>query len=350
MSRNTIIFGISFIAAAVLSFWFLNLLKSVVLLGNFEGQLIIKTAIVFAVWLVAIAINLMMPLVVGGAIMALVMPIIFVILFGFGDMVLLGAAIAAFVVSLTGFIAVSKEKSHRLKLSISSAKKGVSAYFIAALIILTALSYQSIFVDGQLKISEKNIKSLMPFIENQIKSQIPFYTQDMTTDHILVMSAIAKQEIQLSTKSFSAGLQKEIQLRIAKNPAQKAEDILQDPEVIRLIVDDIIKTNPKLVDKLRADYAENFGIKIEKGQSLTATITDIANIYIEKMSAPFKDYLPIVFAATIFFSFKVLEFLFLGIVMFVAGFIFLILKAGGVLRINKTSVMQEYLETSQNKT
>lgn len=349
MSRNTIIFGISFVVASALSFWFLSLLKSIVLPGNLESQLIIQAAIVFASWLVAIAINLMMPLRIGGILMALVMPITFLALFGFSDIVFISAGIAAFAISLFGFVAVTREKSQRLKLNISSARKGVSAYFIAALIILTALSYQSIFVGGQLKISEKNIKSLMPFIESQIKSQIPFYSQDMTTDQILVMSAIAQQEIQLSTKSFSAGLQKEIQSRIAQNPTKKADEILQDPEVIKLIVDDIIKTNPKLVDKLRADYAENFGIKIEKGQSLTATITDIANMYIDKISAPFKDYLPVVFAATIFFSFKVLEFLFLGIAMSVAGFIFLILKAGGVLRVNKTSVMQESLETSQNK-
>lgn len=345
MSKNKIIFSISLVAIVALSFWFLNLLKDTVIVGNLDSRLIVKTAIVFMVWLVAVAINLMMSFRFGGLLTAAALPVVFLMVFSFSNPVFLVAAVVAFVISLSGLVSAAREKSQRLKLGIASVKKGANAYFIATLIILTALSYQSIFADGQLKISEKNIQSLLPFVESQIKAQVPFYSGDMTTDEILVIMAISKQEITLSAKNFSPSFQKKIQAEIIKDPTKKQEDIMQDPEIVKLLIADIIKTNPKLVDGLRENYSQSLGIDIAKGQSLTATITDIANLYIEKMSAPFKEYLPIVFAVTIFFSFKAVEFIFVGIAVGIAGALFAILRSTGAVKISKKEAMQEIIES-----
>lgn len=326
-----------------LSFWFWTLQKTIITEGVNNG-LIIQSIVVFAIITVLVSLNLMISGKAIGILMAMTLPGMFLVKFGFNNQILLMTAGVSFILGIYAHFAASREKSQRVKLGIACAKGGVGIYFLAGLLLLTAISYQTNFLKGELKLSESNVGLLMPLIESQIKSQVPFYSADMPIEDILVVSALSSGEITLSQKNFSKELQKKIQEKIAQDGSQSMDVLMQYPEIQQLIIRDAVKNNPQLIAKLRSDYGEKFGISIKQGQSMTAIIIDIANSFIEKLTAPFKSYLPIALAVIFFFSFKVIGFLFVDMALLVGGAVFLILKAGGVLEVKSVSVMQETLE------
>lgn len=345
-TKNISISIISFLVVLAASFWFWNSLKAIIAAENIIGSLIMQAGISFAVSLVFIAINFTVSRKQIGILTAIILPIVFAVFFirDFNkDKILLIVAGASIVLAFFAYFTVFREKSQRLKLNISGAKTGMNIYFLIALLLLTALLYQYNFSKGQVKLSASQIQYLMPMIEGQIKAQVPFYSQEMTTDELLVISALSSGEITIIQKDLTPDLQKKVQEKIAKDGASMAQ-ALQYPEVQKLIIDNFIKNNPKTMAKLRSDYGEKFGIEIKKDQSLVATLADGVNSFIEKILSPYKNYLPIVLAVTFFFSFKVLGFLFVDVALFIAGIIFFILKNGGVLNIANKSVMQEVIE------
>lgn len=346
MSKNMTISIISSLAVLVASFWFWNLLRAIIAAGNITSSLIMQAGISFATLLVFIAISFTVSRKQIGILTAIILPIVFAVFFirDFNkDKILLIVAGVCAVLSFIAYFAVFREKSQRLKLNIAGAKTGMNIYFLTALLLLTALLYQYNFSKGQVKLSANQIQYLMPMIEGQIKAQVPFYSQEMTTDELLVISALSSGEITITQKDLTPDLQKKVQEKMAKDRASMAQ-ALQYPEVQKLIIDNFIKNNPKAMAKLRSDYGEKFGIEIKKDQSLVATLADGVNSFIEKIISPYKNYMPVILAVTFFFSFKVLGFLFVDTALFIAGIIFFILKNGGVLNVANKSVMQETLE------
>lgn len=344
MSKNTIISTISFLAILALSFWFWNLQKDIVINGNINSAIIIQSMIVFVLLLVFTAIELMVGSGIFGALTALVAPATIVFYFGFGGAILLSIIGTSFILGILAYFAVRKEKSARLKVSMSSARGGVNVYFFLSLLALTGILYQYNFSGGSLKVSESMVTQILPMIEGQIKSQIPFYSSEMKSDEILVMMALANGQIQIDAKTLSAGAQKSLQQTMLKNAGKDPEEILKDPEIQKMILSDIVKNNPKLITKLRDDFEKQFGVKVEEGQSLTSIAVGTINSYIDKYSAPYKDYIPLVLAVSFFFSFKILGSLFVGVALFIAGILFSVLKSAGMIKINKVGAMQEVIE------
>lgn len=345
-SKNTIISLISFLAVLALSFWFWNLQRDIIIGGNIGGAIIIQSMIVFIALLVFAAIELMVGDLIFGVLTALTAPAAIVFYFGFSGMVLLAVIGTSFALGICAYFSAKKEKSDRLKLKISSVKNGLNLYFLAALLALTGVLYQHNFSGGQLKISESMVKQILPMIEGQIKSQIPFYSSEMTSDELLVMMALANGQIKLDEKTLSPSAYKVIQSILMKKIAlQKPEDILKDPEIQKLILNDIIKNNPKLMVSLRDDFEEQFGFEIGEKQSLTTILANWLNSLVEKYTDPFKDYLPLALAITFFFSFKFLGSLFVGAALLVAGILLSVLKLVGIIKINKAGVMQEVIES-----
>lgn len=344
MSKNTIISTISFLVVLGLSFWFWNLQKDIVIGGNINSAIIIQSMIVFVLSLVFTAIGLVAGNVSFGVLTALIAPAAIAFYFGFGGAILLSVVGISFVLGVLAYFAAQKEKSTRLKISISSARGGVGIYFFMSLLALTMVFYQFDFQKGELKISESMIKQILPMIEGQIKSQIPFYSSEMKSDEILVMMALAKGGITLDAKTLSAGAQKSLQQTLIKNAGKNPEEVLADPEVQKMILSDIIKNNPKLIAKLRGDFEKQFGVKVEEGQSLASIAVGTVNSYIDKFTAPYKDYVPLVLAISFFFSFKILGFLFVDIALFFSGILFSVLRSAGIIKINKVGAMQEVIE------
>lgn len=344
MSKNNITSLVCLFAVLVLSFWFWNLQKDIVIGGNINGAVIVQSMIVFVLSLVIVAIGLMVNSFTFGVLTAVIVPAAIAFYFGLSGAILLSAIVASFVLGVVAHFATQKEKSTRLKISISSARGGVNIYFFMFLLALTTVLYQFNFQKGELKISESMINQILPMIEGQIKSQIPFYSSEMKSDEILVMMALAKGEITLDAKTLSLSAQKSLQQIMIKNSGRNPEDILADPEVQKMILNDIIKNNPKLIAKLRGDFEKQFGVKVEEGQSLTSVAVGTINSYIDKYTAPYKDYIPFVLAISFFFSFKILGYLFVGIALFFAGVLFSALKSVGIIKIAKVGAMQEVLE------
>lgn len=345
MSKNTIISSVSFLAVLILSFYFWSLQKDIVINGNINSAIIIQSMIVLVVLLVFAAIELMVGDLIFGVLMALALPSAVAFYFGFSGMAVPSVIGASFALGICAYFSAKKEKSDRLKFKISGAKNGLSLYFLAALLALTGVLYQHNFSGGQLKISESMVKQILPMIEGQIKSQIPFYSSEMTSDELLVMMALANGQIKLDATTLSPSAYKVIQSILMKKIAlQKPEDILRDPEIQKLILNDIIKNNSKLIDRLRNDFGKQFGFEIGEKQSLTTILANWLNSLVEKYTAPFKDYLPLALAATFFFSFKFLGSLFVGAALLVAGILLSVLKSVGIIKINKTGVMQEIIE------
>lgn len=345
LSKNTIISVIYFLVISGLSFWFWNIQESIVS-GAIDRGLIIQSVIIFIAIIALVSVNLMISSRVVGFLMAGALPLAFLAVVGFNDQIFLVVSGASFALGIIAYFSAKREKHRKLNLSISSAKGGVSIYFFAGLLLLTALFYQNSFSKGELKLNESQVRSLMPYIEGQIKSQVPFYSEGMTTDQFLVMSALAQGTISMDAVKLSSATQKELQKKIAVDPKKSVESVMQDPEVQMIIINDIIKNNPKKIAELRKDFQESMGVTLEENQSITSLMTAMINVYLDKIISSFdgKKYLPIALALTFLFSFKALSFLFVDVAIIIGGFIFLILKAGGVLKINKISVMQETLE------
>lgn len=328
-----------------MSFWFWNLQKDIVINGNINSAIIIQSMIVLVVLLVFAAIELMVGDLIFGVLMALAVPIAVAFYFGFSGMAVPSVIGASFALGICAYFSAKKEKSDRLKFKISGAKNGLSLYFLAALLALTGVLYQHNFSGGQLKISESMVKQILPMIEGQIKSQIPFYSSEMTSDELLVMMALANGQIKLDATTLSPSAYKVIQsILIKKIALQKPEDILRDPEIQKLILNDIIKNNPKLMTVLRDDFEGQFGFRASEGQGLTSILASWINSLIDKYTAPYKDYIPLVLAVSFFFSFKILGSLFVGVALLVAGILFSILKSVGIIKINKMGAMQEIIE------
>lgn len=305
-----------------------------------------RSMIVFATLLVLIALQLMVAKKNIGILTSLILPITFIIIFGFTDSISLILAGITFFLSVIAWIATQRDQAQRLKLSIISAKSGLSIFFLAGLLLLTAVVYQSNFSKGQIRLSEGMVTYFLPLIESQVKSQVPFYSQDMTTDELVVISALSSGEITITQKDMSLDLQKKIKEKTlgAPDPSKAMMEALRYPEIQKLVIDDYIKNNPKIMAKLRTEYGDKFGIQIKENQGFVATLTDGINVYIEKILYPFKNYLPIAFAASFFLGFKILGFLFVDIAIGLAGGIFFILKSGGVLNISNNNVIQEVIE------
>lgn len=345
-SKNKIISLALFLAALGLSFYFWTLQKSIIINENIGRGLIIQSVIVFIVFLVLVALQLMVSKKLIGFLTALVLPITFVLVFRFIDSASLIVSGVALFLGVSAWIAAKKEQSHRLKLSIVSAKKGTSVYFFAGLLLLTALLYQSNFVKGQIKLSEGMINYFLPLIENQVKSQVPFYSPDMTTDQLVVISALSSSEITITQKDMSLELQKKIKEKTlgSPDPTKAMREALQLPEIQKLVIDDYVKNNPKIMAKLRDEYGKKFGVQIKENQGFVATLTEGINALINKTLDPFKNYLPIAFAISFFLGFKILGFIFVDVAIAIGGGIFFLLKSGGVLKINNNNVVQETLE------
>lgn len=344
MSKNNIISLVCLFAVLVSSFWFWNLQRDIIIGGNIGGAIIIQSMIVFVLSLVFVAIGLIVDSLIFGILTVFVTPIAIAFYFGFSSVILLFAIGASFVLGVLAYFITQKEKSDRLKISISSARGGVNIYFFVSLLVLTMVLYQYNFQKGELKISESMVKQILPMIEGQIKNQIPFYSSGMKSDEILVMMALAKGEITLDAKTLSPSVQKSLQQTLIKNAGQNSEEVLADPEVQKMILSDIIKNNPKLIAKLRSDFEKQFGVKVEEGQSLTSIAVGTINSYIDKFTVPFKNYIPLVLAVSFFFSLKILGSLFVGAALFLAGIIFSLLKSIGIVKINKVGAMRETLE------
>lgn len=343
-SKNTIISTISILAILILSFYFWSLQKDIVIGNNISSAIIIQSMIVFVVSLVFAAIGLMTGDLIFGILMALAIPAAVTFYFGFSGVVLLSVIGVCFVLGICAYFAVKKEKSDRLKLKILSAKSGLNLYFLISLIALTGVLYQYNFSGGQLKVSESMVKQILPMIEGQIKSQIPLYSSEMTSDELLVIMALANRQIELDAKTLSKGAQKSLQQILIKNAGKDSEEALKDPEVQKLILDDIIKNNPKLMAELRGDFEKQFGFEVDEKQSLTVVLAGWLNSLIEKYTAPFKNYLPFALAIAFFFSFKFLGSLFVGVALFLAGILFSVLKSVEIIKINKVAAMKETLE------
>lgn len=321
-------------------------MRAMIAIGDVGGSLMTQTALSFVILLVFIALNFTISRKQIGILTAAILPAVFAVFFirdFAADKILLIAAGAGVILSPLLYFSVFRERSQRLKLRAFSAKTDMNAYFLIALLLLTALLYQYNFSKGQVRISESQIRYFMPLIEGQIKSQVPFYSQEMTVDELLVVSALASGEIIITQKDLTPDLQKKVQAKMTENATSMAQ-ALQYPEIQKLIIDNFIKNNPKAMAKLRSDYGQKFGIEIKSGQSLTATMADGVSSFMEKVLSPYRSYLPIILAVTFFFSFKVVGFIFIDIALFIAGIIFFVLKSGGVLRIVNKSVMQETLE------
>lgn len=300
--------------------------------------------IVFTLLLVFAAIGFMIDSLIFGVLTAFVLPIVIAFYFGFSGTVLISVVAICFALSICAHFAVKKEKSDRLKLKISGVKGGLNLYFLVSLLALTGVLYQYNFSSGQLKVSESMVKQILPMIEGQIKSQIPFYSSEMTSDELLVMMALANGQIKIDAKTLSPSAQKSLQALLLKNAGKNPEEVLKDPDVQKLILSDIVKNNPKLTAELRDDFESQFGFKIGEKQSITSVLANWLNSLVEKYTAPFKDYLPIVLAATFFFSFKILGSLFVGVALLLAGAIFSLLKLTGIVKMSKVGVMQEQIE------
>lgn len=345
-SRNTIISAISFLAVLALSFWFWSLQKDIVINGNINSAIIIQSMIVFMISLVFAAIGLMVGNLIFGVLMALAVPTAIMFYFGFGGVILLSIIGTSFILGILAYFTVRKEKSTRLKVSMSSARGGVNVYFFLSLLALTGILYQYNFAGGQLKISESMVKQILPMIEGQIKSQIPFYSSEMTSDELLVMIALANGQIKLDATTLSPSTNKVIQSIMMKKIALKdPKDILNDPEIQKLILSDIIKNNLKLMTVLRDDFEGQFGFRASEGQGLTSILASWINSLIDKYTAPYKDYIPLVLAVSFFFSFKILGSLFVGVALLVAGILFSILKSVGIIKVNKMGAIQEIIES-----
>ena len=345
-SKNTIISAICFLAISGLSFWFWNVQESIVS-GAIDRGSIIQSIIIFIAIITLVSVNLMISNKTMGLLMAGALPLSFLAVFGYNDQIFLVVSVESFALGVIAYFSAKREKHRKLNLSISSAKGGVGIYFFAGLFLLTALFYQSSFSKGELKLNESQVRSLMPYVEGQIKSQVPFYSESMTTDQFLVMSALAQGTITMDAIKLSSTTQKELQKKIAADPKKSVESVMQDPEVQLIIINDIIKNNPKKITELRKDFQESMGVTLEENQSIISLMTAMINAYLDKIISSFdgKKYLPIALALTFLFSFKALSFLFVDVAIIIGGFLFLILKAGGVLKVNKISVMQEVIES-----
>ena len=315
-------------------------------IGDVGSNLMTQAILSFIILLVFIALNFTISRKQIGILTTVILPIVFAAFFirNFnGDKILLIAAGVGIILSLSVYLAVFRERSQRLKVRTFSAKTDMNMYFLIALMLLTALLYQYNFSKGQVRVSESQIRYFMPLLEGQIKAQVPFYSPEMTTDELLVVSALASGEIIITQKDFTPDLQKKVQAKMTENATSMAQ-ALQYPEIQKLIVDNFVKNNPKAMVKLRSDYGQKFDIEIKSGQSLVTTLADGVSSFLEKILSPYKNYLPIILAVAFFFSFKVVGFLFVDIALFIAGIIFFVLKSGGVLNIANKSVIQETLE------
>lgn len=281
-----------------------------------------------------------------GFLTALVLPATFMANFWLTDGISLVIAGTALFLGVFAWIAAQREQVQRLKLSILSAKSGVAVYFFAGLLFLTAVVYQSNFAKGQIRLSEGMVTYFLPLIESQVKSQVPFYSQDMTTDELIVISALSSGEITVTQKDMSLDLQKKIKEKtLGSTDASKTMmEALQYPEIQKMVIDDYIKNNPKTMSRLRDEYGQQFGVEIKENQGFIATLTAGINAFIDKILSPFKSFLPIAFAVSFFLGFKILSFMFVDIAIAVAGGVFFVLKSGGVLKINSNNVIQEVIE------
>lgn len=346
MSKNSIISTISFLAILALSFYFWTLQKSIVLSGGsynisaiWQSAAVLLGLLVFAGLCIAISSDYFFGILSAG-----VLPAMFLLRFGFSDKMYLIVAGAGIILGVLAYASARRDRASRIKLGISVAGGGVRLYFIVTLLLVTALLYRTNFVKGEVKISETQIQYIMPVIENQIKSQVPFYSSDITADHLIVVSALSSGEVIIKTGSLSANLQKKIQQKIAEQSLKDMQTAIQRPEIQKLLIEDFIASNPKKMAELREKYGQQFGIQINQGQSFISALVLGINSYIKKMLLPFKNYLPIVLTVAFFLGLEAVSGIFVSLAMVVSGILFHFLKASGILSINKIPVMQEILE------
>lgn len=345
MSKNNIISLACLSVILALSFYFWTLQKSIVLSGGsynisaiWQSAAVLLGLLVFAGLCIAIS-DYFFGILSAGA-----LPAMFLLILGFSDKIYLITAGAGIILGVLAYVSARRDRALKIKLGISSASSGVKLYFMVALLLVTALLYRTNFVKGEVKISETQIQYIMPAIESQIKSQVPFYSSDITADHLIVISALSSGEVIIKTENLSADLQKKIQQKISEQSLKDMQTAMQHPEIQKLLIEDFIALNPKKMAELREKYGQQFGIQINQGQSFISTLVLGINSYIEKLLAPFKNYLPIVLVIAFFLGFKAVSSVFVSLAMVVSGILFHFLKASGILNVNKIPVTQEVIE------
>lgn len=183
----------------------------------------------------------------------------------------------------------------------------------------------------QLQIKQETFKPIFSLIEPLIKTRVPNYQSGMTIDDFLkatISSSIEEGLKEISVKAGlpSGGLPPALQSQITGAAAGLAEKEIQEQ-----------------IKHQRLGLGKRIGVELTGREDLEGLIILVSNSYINRYAQSYREFIPMVVAVSVFFSFKSLSFFINRLALFLAWVLAQILRSANIIKKQTAQVDKETL-------
>ena len=178
----------------------------------------------------------------------------------------------------------------------------------------------------KLQLKGNSLDRLVSLVEPFIGPRIPGYQKGMTVDELL--KANVNSSIEQSLGGISGAI-----------PPQA----LQGIKISQTLIDKEIQNE---LNKQKAELGKKLGIEITGKENFSRLVSSLFNSYINRYLSPYKEFLPLVVAVSVFLTFKSFGFFVNRLSLLIAWILSQILMAANVIKKQTATVEKEILSIS----
>ena len=178
----------------------------------------------------------------------------------------------------------------------------------------------------KLQLKVNSLDRLVSLAEPFIGPRIPGYQKGMTVDELL--KANVNSSIEQSLGGISGAI-----------PPQA----LQGIKISQTLIDKEIQNE---LNKQKAELGKKLGIEITGKENFSELVSSLFNSYINRYLSPYKEFLPLVVAVSVFLTFKSFGFFVNRLSLLIAWILSQILMAANVIKKQTATVEKEILSIS----
>ena len=175
----------------------------------------------------------------------------------------------------------------------------------------------------KLQLKGNSLDRLVSLVEPFIGPRIPGYQKGMTVDELL--KANVNSSIEQSLGGISGAI-----------PPQA----LQGIKISQTLIDKEIQNE---LNKQKAELGKKLGIEITGKENFSELVSSLFNSYINRYLSPYKEFLPLVVAVSVFLTFKSFGFFVNRLSLLIAWILSQILMAANVIKKQTATVEKEIL-------
>ena len=178
----------------------------------------------------------------------------------------------------------------------------------------------------KLQLKGNSLDRLVSLAEPFIGPRIPGYQKGMTVDELL------KANVNSSIEQSFGGISGVI-----------SPQALQGIKISQTLIDKEIQNE---LNKQKAELGKKLGIEITGKENFSELVSSLFNSYINRYLSPYKEFLPLVVAVSVFLTFKSFGFFVNRLSLLIAWILSQILMAANVIKKQTATVEKEILSIS----